>query len=102
MGVVVSAIATGLVHNIGADCVNNKDKIQDQAEDGVKVTKTKSGDSPHRIQTPGYPTNKGSFQKKNDETYGKFHILGGGGGGVSRGSFSICYNDTFKMHKKPF
>ena len=44
---------------------------------------------------------KGSFQIKNDETYGKFHILGGGGG-VSGGSFSICYNDTFKMHKKPF
>ena len=41
---------------------------------------------------------KGSFKKKNDETYGKFHILGG----VSEGSFSICYNDTFKMHKKPF
>ena len=30
---------------------------------------------------------------------GKFHILGGGD---SKGSFSICYNDTFKMHKKPF
>ena len=24
---------------------------------------------------------KGSFQKKNDETYGKFHILGGERGG---------------------
>ena len=23
-------------------------------------------------------------------------------GGVSEGSFSLCYNDTFKMHKKPF
>ena len=23
-------------------------------------------------------------------------------GGVSKGSFSICYNDTFEMHKKPF
>ena len=40
-----------------------------------------------------------AFKKKNDETYGKFHILGGG---VSKGSFSICYNDIFKMHKKPF
>ena len=58
MGVVVSAIATGLVHNIGADCVHDKDNIQDtdKVEDGVKVTKPKSGDSPHRIQTPGYPT----------------------------------------------
>ena len=58
MGVVVSAIATGLVHNIGADCVNNKEKITDtdnkDQEEGVKVTKI--GDSPQRIQTPGFPT----------------------------------------------
>ena len=40
-----------------------------------------------------------AFKKKNDETYGKFHILGGG---VSEGSFSICYHRRFKMHKKPF
>ena len=36
-----------------------------------------------------------AIASKNDETYGKFHILGG----VSKGSFSICYNNTFKMHK---
>ena len=33
-----------------------------------------------------------AFKKNNDETYGKFHILGGG---VSRGSFSICYHERF-------
>ena len=41
-----------------------------------------------------------AFKKKqNDETYGKLHILGGGGPGAS---FSICYNKTFKMHKSHF
>ena len=34
---------------------------------------------------------KGSFQKNNDETYGKFHISGGG----QQGSFSICYHKRF-------
>ena len=34
-----------------------------------------------------------AFKKNNDETYGKFHILGGGG--VSMGSFSICYHERF-------
>ena len=34
-----------------------------------------------------------AFKKNNDKTYGKFHILGGGG--VSRGSFSICYHERF-------
>ena len=33
-----------------------------------------------------------AFKKNNDETYGKFHILGGG---ISRGSFSICYHERF-------
>ena len=43
---------------------------------------------------------KGSFQKKNDETYGKFHMLGGAGG--LGGSFSICYHERFLLHFKPF
>ena len=47
-----------------------------------------------------YQTLREALKKNNDETYGKFHILGGEG--VSKGSFSICYNDTFKMQKKPF
>ena len=41
----------------------------------------------------------GSFQKKNDETYGKFHMLGGG---VPGGSFSICYLERFLLHFKLF
>ena len=44
------------------------------------------------------PLDKGSFQKKTTR-----HMENSiSWGGVSEGSFSICYNDTFKMHKKPF
>ena len=40
-----------------------------------------------------------AFKKKNRRNIWKIPYLRGG---VSEGSFSICYNDTFKMHKKPF
>ena len=38
---------------------------------------------------------QGSFQKKERRNIWKIPYLRGG---VSKGSFSICYNDTFKMH----
>ena len=45
----------------------------------------------------------GKLSKKRRRNIWKIPFLGGGVGvGVSEGSFSICYNDTFKMHKKPF
>ena len=42
---------------------------------------------------------KGSFQKKNDETYGKFHILGGG---VSEGHFPYVITKDFKCTESHF
>ena len=41
----------------------------------------------------------GKLSKKNDETYGKFHLLGGG---VRGRSFSMCYHERFLLHFKPF
>ena len=43
---------------------------------------------------------KGSFQKKNDETYGKFHILGGGR--VSGGNFPYVITEDLKCIKSHF
>ena len=61
MGVVVSAIATGLIHNIGVDCNCANKKIEESSNDvddiKEEVTlKEASKPSPQKIKTPGFPS----------------------------------------------
>ena len=60
MGIVVSAVATGLVHNIACskEIKSKEDKVimvEAGVETGQEGVKVQGQDSPQRIRTPGYP-----------------------------------------------
>ena len=56
MGVVVSAIATGLIHNIESDYIQVKEADKDESRVAkIEETKRPRSDSKDRILTPGFP-----------------------------------------------
>ena len=56
MGVVVSAIATGLIHNIESDYIKVEEVDKDESRViDIDETKNSRGDSRNRILTPGFP-----------------------------------------------
>ena len=54
MGVVVSAVASGLVQNVKADLI--KEKEEKEVKDADRKQQDRIVESPGRIQTPGYPS----------------------------------------------